>query len=145
MFHHLVCMQVLADWAISQWAQLNGDAEQSSWSRYGLILSLLALTATLSFTWVTFYALRIRHSSRTLYQAMLTSVLLSPITYFDSTPAGRILNRFTKGIHRLRSEHRLTQLPPCMTDTACMDDAVPWIFNDSLFVSSSVSLSEYGL
>ena len=92
---------MLADWAISQWAQLNGDAEQSSWSRYGLILSLLALTATLSFTWVTFYALRIRHSSKTLYQAMLTSVLLSPITYFDSTPVGRILNRFTKGICRV--------------------------------------------
>jgi ATP-binding cassette subfamily C (CFTR/MRP) protein 1 len=92
-------MQVLADWAISQWAQLNGDAEQSSWSRYGLILGLLALLALLSYLWIALYALRIQHSSKTLYQAMLTSVLLSPITYFDSTPVGRILNRFTKGIH----------------------------------------------
>ena len=110
---------MLADWAISQWAQLNGDAEQSSWSRYGLILGLLALLALLSYLWIALYALRIQHSSKTLYQAMLTSVLLSPITYFDSTPVGRILNRFTKGIHRLRSEYRLTQLPP-LHDRYCL-------------------------
>ncbi len=96
-FNCHILSQILADWAISQWAQLNGSAEQSSWNRYGLILGLLALTAVLGYTWVALYAFRVRHSSTVLYRKMLNAVLLSPITYFDSTPVGRILNRFTKG------------------------------------------------
>ncbi len=103
-------MQVLADWVIAEWAQLNGDAEQSSWRRYGLILGLLALTTVLSYAWVAVYAFRVRYSSTILFQKMLTSVLLSPITYFDSTPVGRILNRFTKGTHArsLSGSHHMT-------------------------------------
>lgn len=33
--------------------------------------------------------------SRTLHHTMLTHVLFSPVSFFDSTPRGRILNRFS--------------------------------------------------
>ncbi|EJD42543.1 P-loop containing nucleoside triphosphate hydrolase protein [Auricularia subglabra TFB-10046 SS5] len=37
-------------------------------------------------------------ASRSLYRRMLEGVLRSPIRWFDKTPAGRILNRFSKDI-----------------------------------------------
>ena len=36
-------------------------------------------------------------ASRLLFNSMLESVMRSPPRFFDKTPAGRILNRFTKG------------------------------------------------
>jgi len=34
------------------------------------------------------------HASSTLHSRMLTTVLRSPMAFFDTTPVGRILNRF---------------------------------------------------
>lgn len=34
-------------------------------------------------------------TARTVFNAMLSRVLLAPMSYFESTPMGRVLNRFT--------------------------------------------------
>ncbi|CAE6495623.1 unnamed protein product, partial [Rhizoctonia solani] len=48
-------------------------------------------------------------ASRTLYEKMLHSVMRSPTRFFDKTPSGRILNRFSKGKYTLyRSRTRGT-------------------------------------
>lgn len=49
-------------------------------------------------------------SARILHEKMLKSVLRSPMMFFDTTPMGRILNRFSK-------------------DQATVDDALPRIFS----------------
>ncbi|KAK3825331.1 MAG: ATP-binding cassette transporter 1 [Benniella sp.] len=49
------------------------------------------------------------HSTRVLHEKMLKSVLRSPMVFFDTTPMGRILNRFSK-------------------DQSTIDDALPRSF-----------------
>jgi ABC-type multidrug transport system fused ATPase/permease subunit len=36
-------------------------------------------------------------ASQTLHQAALTRVMHSPMSFFDTNPLGRIMNRFSKG------------------------------------------------
>merc|ERR1719271_569390 len=46
------------------------------------------------------------NASNQLHESMLKSVLRAPVSFFDTTPMGRILNRFTRDVESLD-----TQLP----------------------------------
>ncbi|XP_048203673.1 ATP-binding cassette sub-family C member 10 isoform X2 [Perognathus longimembris pacificus] len=50
------------------------------------------------------------HAAATLHRRLLHRVLLAPVTFFDCTPMGRVLNRFS-------------------SDVACADDSLPFILN----------------
>ncbi|CAH3153888.1 unnamed protein product [Pocillopora meandrina] len=52
-------------------------------------------------------------SSSGLHAAMLTSLLKTPVSFFDVNPAGRILNRFAK-------------------DVGCMDEVLPYVLSESV-------------
>lgn len=39
--------------------------------------------------------------SRTIHSKMLTNILRSPMSFFDTTPLGRIMNRFSKDIYNI--------------------------------------------
>ncbi|XP_012874679.1 PREDICTED: multidrug resistance-associated protein 7 isoform X1 [Dipodomys ordii] len=49
-------------------------------------------------------------AAATLHRRLLHRVLLAPVTFFDSTPMGRVLNRFS-------------------SDVACADDSLPFLLN----------------
>ncbi|CAN8006409.1 unnamed protein product, partial [Ixodes pacificus] len=52
-------------------------------------------------------AASVRQLSRSLHHDMLSHVLFSPVSYFDSTPRGRILNRFAIDLEQIDSRFYL--------------------------------------
>ncbi|KAM9005458.1 multidrug resistance-associated protein 7 isoform X1 [Sarcophilus harrisii] len=56
------------------------------------------------------FAAGILQAASTLHQRLLNRVLRAPVTFFDCTPTGRILNRFS-------------------SDVACADDSLPFVLN----------------
>ena len=56
---------------------------------------IFILTGTISL------ALAVVFASRTLHSRMLKNILRSPMSFFDTTPLGRVLNRFSKDIYTI--------------------------------------------
>ena len=52
---------------------------------------------------------RLLIGSHTLHQSMLDRVIKAPMSFFDNTPAGRILNRFSKDMDE--GEHTVLKIP----------------------------------
>ncbi|XP_044528646.1 ATP-binding cassette sub-family C member 10 [Gracilinanus agilis] len=65
------------------------------------------------------FAAGILQAAATLHHRLLHRVLRAPVTFFDSTPTGRILNRFS-------------------SDVACADDSLPFILN--ILLANAVGL-----
>ena len=59
----------------------------------GQVIFVLTGTVTL--------ALAVIIGSRTLHSRMLKNILRSPMSFFDTTPLGRVLNRFSKDIYTI--------------------------------------------
>ena len=64
-----------------------------------LVLSLGAVLILASFT--NYYVLC--NSGQNIHDMSVSGVIQSPIRFFDTNPAGRILNRFSKDMGQLRS------------------------------------------
>ncbi|KAF9357104.1 Canalicular multispecific organic anion transporter 2 [Mortierella sp. NVP85] len=85
---------------------------------YALLAFFYAITYVVV-SWLLFSVARIR-ASDLLHRNLLSKVLRLPMSFFDTTPLGRILNRFS-------------------SDLAVVDDRIPNKFFDSLYFVVSVS------
>ncbi|XP_074093124.1 ATP-binding cassette sub-family C member 10 isoform X2 [Macrotis lagotis] len=83
---------------------------------YGAIASANSICTLLR---AVLFATGILQAAATLHQRLLHRVLRAPVTFFDSTPTGRILNRFS-------------------SDVACADDSLPFILN--ILLANAVGL-----
>ncbi|KAI9464554.1 P-loop containing nucleoside triphosphate hydrolase protein [Lactarius psammicola] len=90
---------VLGTFALKYWSEGNRESGENKsavkylWA-YGLLsLSSSILNCTASILILVFCSLK---SSKHLHDAMLNSVIRAPLTFFELTPSGRILNLFTK-------------------------------------------------
>jgi len=101
------------DWWLSAWASA-ADANNIAWylGLYGVWNVSQAFTSWCRDVLLLFFELR---ASTRLHNAMLQAVMSAPMEFFDTTPVGRILNRFSK-------------------DQDSVDDALPRSIN-SLFAT----------
>ncbi|CAG8523564.1 1809_t:CDS:10, partial [Dentiscutata erythropus] len=67
---------------------------------YVLIASLSIILCVSRFVWLFYGSLR---ASNKLYQILLHQVIRAPLRFFDTTPVGRILNRFSKDFETVDS------------------------------------------
>jgi ATP-binding cassette, subfamily C (CFTR/MRP), member 1 len=66
--------------------------------------SLATLQAIINFTYSTTLSVAGTNASRTMLQNAMTRVLRAPMSFFDTTPLGRITNRFSKDVHVMDNE-----------------------------------------
>lgn len=97
-------LSVLGNFWLKHWSEVNtGEGYNPHAARYLLIYFALGVgsaLATLIQTIVLWVFCTI-HGSRYLHDAMATSVLKAPMSFFETTPIGRILNRFSNDIYKV--------------------------------------------
>jgi ABC-type multidrug transport system fused ATPase/permease subunit len=93
--------QILAQLWLTQWTAASADETTADRSGYYLgIYSALSIISSLGVLLrsvaLLYGSLR---SSRNLHSGMLENVCRAPMSFFDTTPLGRIVNRFSKDIY----------------------------------------------
>ncbi|KAH8673993.1 metal resistance protein YCF1 [Xylariales sp. PMI_506] len=89
---------------LKDWAEMNSEAGGNPhvgkylgiYFAFGVGSAALTVVQTL-ILWI-FCSIE---ASRKLHERMATAIFRSPMSFFDTTPAGRILNRFSSDIYRL--------------------------------------------
>jgi ABC-type multidrug transport system fused ATPase/permease subunit len=66
--------------------------------------SLAALQAIMMFIYSTVLSVAGTNASKNMLQKAMTRVLRAPMSFFDTTPLGRITNRFSKDVHVMDNE-----------------------------------------
>ena len=94
-------VRILTNWYLSQWtnAEMTAAATGEDFDRYsyvggylGFAFGFVVLTSTRSFL----NLMSALFASKVIHFKTLTSLVRAPVLFFDTTPVGRILNRFSK-------------------------------------------------
>ncbi|KAK3379821.1 P-loop containing nucleoside triphosphate hydrolase protein [Lasiosphaeria ovina] len=89
---------------LKNWAERNSDAgfnpEVGKYIGIYFVLGVGAASLTVVQTLILWIFCSIE-ASRKLHEKMATAIFRSPMSFFDVTPAGRILNRFSSDIYRV--------------------------------------------
>jgi ABC-type multidrug transport system fused ATPase/permease subunit len=90
---------VLASWWLSVWS--NDTDSRSPWFYLGIYATINVFVATFSLCRELYTRLRSWKAGQLLFRDMLSAVLYAPMSFFDTTPLGRIVNRFSKDIYTI--------------------------------------------
>ncbi|TMW58096.1 hypothetical protein Poli38472_011684 [Pythium oligandrum] len=90
------------DWFVSRWSK--GVYQLSEYQSMGIYLGLIGLSAVLTLgRGILFTEMGVRCSEK-IHATYIRKVLLAPVTtFFDVTPVGRILNRFSRDLDQVDS------------------------------------------
>eukprot|EP00743_Colponemidia_sp_Colp-15_P009208 GILK01010051.1.p1 GENE.GILK01010051.1~~GILK01010051.1.p1 ORF type:complete len:1442 (-),score=265.93 GILK01010051.1:79-4404(-) len=91
---------------LSYWSREDHSSQRES-IRYMYYLALVLGTLLLSFTRAHMFLQMFVSAAASLYDSMLLKLLQVPVSFFDTTDSGHIMNRFSN-------------------DTSCMDDVLPF-------------------
>eukprot|EP01043_Picozoa_sp_COSAG02_P034622 COSAG02_NODE_2431_length_8875_cov_9.810164_10_plen_520_part_00 len=108
-------IRVFRDWWLSRWAAYDLSVvigyDEVTWSeldvtQYFILFHALSGISILLFTSTRTIIIQIigLNASRKLHQNMLWRLLMAPVTFFDQTPVGRIVNRFTSDFQTIDRE-----------------------------------------
>ena len=110
---NIVAVCLLApNWWLSRMAEMSGDQQRAPNTHviHGSLVAVSIFAMTVSS--FSFYYLLLK-AAENLHSKMTLAIIKAPVKFFDSTPAGRILNRFSK-------------------DIGSMDDVLPPLFLQAL-------------
>ncbi|GBC22979.1 uncharacterized protein OCT59_014076 [Rhizophagus irregularis] len=89
--------QTLEGWWLNVWSSLTQNISHYNIDYYINIYILLTMLSVffgvIQFSWLYYGSLQ---ASKKLYNQLLVRVIKAPLRFFDTTPIGRILNRFSK-------------------------------------------------
>lgn len=118
-------LQLIVQWWLSEWVKNDPDTGQSG-SRIGFYLGIYfalaigyAITLFIRSVWFLWQAI---FAAKTLHNDMLHSVLRAPLTFFDTTPIGRVISRFSR-------------------DIAALDEQLPQFTQQALNTSTSLIIT----
>ncbi|XP_076072715.1 multidrug resistance-associated protein 1-like isoform X2 [Mytilus galloprovincialis] len=103
---HEVAEMYLDVW-LSKWTQdhtngtVNGTQRNRRLGIYGAIGLFRGVSIFITETFVTYGLIK---ATRKLHKDLLRNILRSPMSFFDTTPVGRIVNRFSKDIETIDDE-----------------------------------------
>jgi ABC transporter transmembrane region len=90
-------VSISANWWLTFWSSHANERSQAYFLLiYALINLSIAIAGLLRIMVIVFVGLR---SARVLFTNLLSVVLAAPMSFYDTTPTGRIVNRFSKDIY----------------------------------------------
>eukprot|EP01039_Chlorochromonas_danica_P007900 gene7900-8715_t len=92
-------ISVLSSWWLSYWSEHRED--NSAWFYLGIYIVINAGVVMCALLKEIYCRLRSLDASRSLYEELLQAVLYAPMSFFDTTPLGRVINRFSKDIYTI--------------------------------------------
>lgn len=121
-------LQLIVQWWLSEWvkddaaATATGSSKNSLGFYLGIYFALAigyAVTLFIRSVWFLWQAI---FAAKTLHNDMLHSVLRAPLTFFDTTPIGRVISRFSR-------------------DIAALDEQLPQFTQQALNTSTSLIIT----
>eukprot|EP00581_Thalassiosira_minuscula_P016410 CAMPEP_0183715472 /NCGR_PEP_ID=MMETSP0737-20130205/9671_1 /TAXON_ID=385413 /ORGANISM="Thalassiosira miniscula, Strain CCMP1093" /LENGTH=1569 /DNA_ID=CAMNT_0025944567 /DNA_START=70 /DNA_END=4779 /DNA_ORIENTATION=+ len=110
-------LNVTSKWWLTYWSQHNSHNPFFYLGIYGLV-NMSAILATLCrLLLFVFAGLR---ASRSMFEQLLGVVLQAPMSFFDTTPIGRIINRFSKDLYTVDEQLVLTGRSYLATAMVCI-------------------------
>jgi ATP-binding cassette, subfamily C (CFTR/MRP), member 5 len=103
---------VIADWWLSQWSQRAFPPLTSFGAYFGIYAGIGALSIVLGIMRDFTFSITMVFASLNMHAKMLKRIMRAPMSFFDTTPMGRILNRFAQDMDQVdqRVGEALTQL-----------------------------------
>lgn len=91
---------IVTTWWLSFWTEQEapGEVPRSLGFYLGIYFALGVMYPLFTFACSAWFYLSTLRASRKLHNAALASVMLAPLSYFDTTPLGRILARFSRDV-----------------------------------------------
>jgi ABC-type multidrug transport system fused ATPase/permease subunit len=97
LFYAVEIITMSASWWLSFWSQHRNSG--SPWFYLGIYILINFGIVVVGLVREVYVRLRSLDASRELFHELLSAVLYAPMSFFDTTPLGRIVNRFSKDVY----------------------------------------------